>query len=197
MKITMTKIILIIAFVYSYSNVFSQSDAKNVIRIGAGVNFSNHLDNDDKYIVGGIALETEYQRSLSKYIGINVNFAITKTHYGKHYDYIKMFGSVGTIFTPFPDKFRWIKIGIGLSLQKEEDYWGIEREMQISDHLFYGYDQYFRYSGYRWGVHFPVRFYIIDNSKYELFVSSKIKTRFISGLEFDNVLLCLGFGVKF
>jgi hypothetical protein len=194
MKTKMNKIIVFVIISFLCGNKLAQNEAKNVIRIGAGVNICDQL-NGDKYMIGPV-LGTEYQRILSKYIGITVNLSISVNHYGKNYDFTKVFGSVGSLITPFPDKFRWIKMGIGLSLQHGEDYWGIERNLQVSD-IYYDFDQYFRYSGYRFGIHFPIRVYFIDNSKYELFVSYKIKTVFRSGLKMDNIPLCLGFGVKF
>jgi hypothetical protein len=195
MKLKMNKIILFVVVAFLYNNAFAQNEAKNIIRVGAGANFSDHVSGE-KYSAG-TALEAEYQRTLSKYVGVTANLSTASLHYGKKYDSSDISGTIGVMVTPLPDKFRWIKLGMGLCLYHYINSFGEEKTIQISDYLERTYDLYYRDSYYRTGLHFVGRLYFIDNSKYELFASYRLKTSFNSGIEMNNALLCLGFGVKF
>jgi hypothetical protein len=181
------KIILVIIFTFLCGNVFAQSETKNIIRVGAGVNFSDHVSGE-KYSMG-TALEAEYQRTVSKHIGITFNISTKSLHYGENYDISDISFALGAMVTPLPDNFKWIKVGAGLALRHYINSWGT----LMRDDIAY----YFRNSNYNIGFNFVGRLYVIDNSKYELFASYRLKTRFNSGLEMNNALLCLCFGVKF
>ncbi|MDR2125377.1 MAG: hypothetical protein LBP63_00930 [Prevotellaceae bacterium] len=193
MKLIIKKIALVIAAVFLFNNAFAQSEAKNVIRVGAGANFSDHVSGE-KYSAG-TALETEYQRTLSKYIGLTFNLSTKSLHYGKYHDVSDISYALGAMVTPFPDNFRWIKVGAGLASRHYVNSWATEVPIGDSD---YRYNViYYRNSGDVIGIDFVGRLYVIDNSKYELFASYRLKTSFNSGLQMNNALLCLCFGVKF
>jgi hypothetical protein len=195
MKTKMNKIILFAIISFLCGNTFAQNEAKNVIRIGAGVNFSDHVSGE-KYSMG-TALEAEYQRTLSKYVGITANLSTIALHYGKNHDLSDITFAIGTMVTPLPDKFRWVKVGVGLGYCHFVDSYGEERGVQTSDNIYYSFDNYYRNSNSNIGLQFVGRLYFIDNKKYELFASYRLKTYFDSGIEMSNALLCLGFGIKF
>jgi hypothetical protein len=112
MKTKMNKIIVFVIISFLCGNTFAQNEAKNVIRVGAGVNVVHN--SNGKYQIGP-ALIGEYQRTLSKYVGLTADIAIEMINYRKHHDSSEIFGAVGTMFTPFPNKFKWIKLGVDLS----------------------------------------------------------------------------------
>jgi hypothetical protein len=190
-----SKIIIIIVLVFLWNNAQSQNDAKNIIRVGVGANFSDHVSGE-KYSAGP-ALEAEYQRTLSKYIGVTVNISAKMLHYGENHDGDDITGAIGTMITPLPDKFRWIKIGVGFGLRYMVNPYAVMEGYYDEDHMrCYPYI-YVRESKYVPGFHFVGRLYAIDNAKYELFASYRLKTSFNHGIEMNNGILSLCFGVKF
>jgi hypothetical protein len=189
------RIILGFLFVFLCSNVYAQHEAKNIVRVGVGANFSDHVSGE-KYSAGP-AFEAEYQRTLSKYFGITANISSTMLHYGKNHDNSDITGAIGTMVTPLPDKFRWVKIGIGFGLRYIVNPYAVMEGYYTEEHMRYYRDLYVRNSGYRPGFHFVGRLYAIDNSKYELFASYRLKTSFNHGIEMNNGILSLCFGVKF
>jgi hypothetical protein len=85
MKHIVNRPFLIIFCILLHNNaIISQTETKNVVRIGAGANFSDHVSGE-KYSTG-TAMEAEYQYTLSKYIGITANLSTIKLSYGENYD---------------------------------------------------------------------------------------------------------------
>ena len=189
------RIILGILFIFLFNNLFAQNEAKNIVRVGIGANFSDHVSGE-KYSAG-TALEAEYQRTLSKYIGIAANISTTMLHYGENHDVSDISGAIGTMVTPLPDKFKWIKIGVGFGLRYFVNPYAVTTEYQVEEYLMYYHNRYVRESGYKIGLNFVGRLYAIDNSKYELFASYRLKTSFNHGIEMNNGILSLCFGIKF
>ena len=99
--------------------------------------------------------------------------------------------------TPLPDKFKWIKIGIGFGLRYYVNLYAVMEVYYNEENIRCYRYLYILNSDYSTGFHFVGRLYAIDSSKYELFASYRLKTSFDSGIEMDNALLSLCFGVKF
>ncbi|MDR2650830.1 MAG: hypothetical protein LBC68_00740 [Prevotellaceae bacterium] len=195
MKTRMNRLVLLFAFSFLFTNAFSQSGAKNAIRIGTGIMICNDVTGD-RYRTGP-AIEAEYQYSTSKYIGFTAGAGMMNIHYGKDNDYYETFATFGAIVTPVPDKFRWIKFGVGFSMKYYTDSYGYWQEYYLSDGYTNMYKIHYRYSRSIGGLDFVGRLYFIDSPKYELFASYRLKTSFDHGFSRDNALLCLCFGVKF
>ena len=189
------RIILGFLIVFLCNNTQAQSEAKNIIRAGVGANFSDHVSGE-KYSAGP-AFEAEYQRTLSKYIGVTANLSAAMLHYGENHDGNDMTGAIGAMITPLPDKFKWIKIGMGFGLRYLVNTYADEVEYYPQENLIHYHNHYVRYGSYIFGLHFAGRLYAIDNSKYELFASYRLKTSFNHGIETNNGILSLCFGIKF
>ena len=193
------RIILGVLFIFLCNNVLAQNATKNTMRTGAGIMIREGA-NGEKYKTGA-AIEAEYQYSTSKYIGFTASLGMMNIHYGQDNVFQETFATFGAIVTPLPDKFRWLKIGAGLSLQHVTDAFGFWTyyidDSNPNNVVRIDYYGYYRYSRSRGGIDFVGRLYFIDTPKYELFTSYRLKTNFDSGLEMDNALLSLCFGVKF
>ncbi|MDR0754708.1 MAG: hypothetical protein LBF04_04890 [Prevotellaceae bacterium] len=195
MKLIMNKIILFSAFCFLCSIVSAQNKTNNTIRVGTGVIIRDNAD-ASKYRTGP-AIEAEYQYSSSKYIGFTAGAGMMNIHYGTNNDYYETFATFGVMVTPVPDKFRWIRIGVGLSIKYFTDSSGYWQEYYLPDGLSNMYKIHYRFSRSIGGLDFVGRLYFLDTQKYELFASYRLKTSLDHGLEMDNALLCLCFGVKF
>jgi hypothetical protein len=191
----MNKIILSLFVVCLCTNVSAQNKTKNTLRIGTGIIIQDDVTGD-KYRTGP-AIEAEYQYSTSKYIGFTAGAGMMNIHYGTDNDYYETFATFGVMITPLPDKFRWIRVGAGLSIKYFTYSYGYWQEHYLPDGYSNMYKMHYRSSRSIGGLDFVGRLYFLDSAKYELFASYRLKTSLDHGLEMNNALLCLCFGIKF
>ncbi len=89
---------------------------KNTIRVGAGVNVRSSVDNDRLRV--GPSLLVEYGRSVNSYFAVAVEIHTDMCKNGTASDLYGAGVSLRGMATPFPQKFRWVKVGVGTTYDR-------------------------------------------------------------------------------
>ncbi len=157
---------LLLALTPVLLNAQSQSPPRHALRVGVVLDL-------DSYHTLKPSMTVDYQYVLSDYFDINLNFHYSNLSYdykgiipydGHYYD-----PSLRLMFTPFPKWFRYFQFGIGLKFLYGQYTYGAPN-LYISPTFEERFYEYTRDTYTRWGFTFPIRMYIINNSKYQLFV---------------------------
>lgn len=165
---------------------------KNTIRVGAGVNVRSSVDNDRLRV--GPSLSVEYGRSVNSYFAVAVEIHTDMCKNGTASDLYGAGIGLRGMVTPFPKKFRWIKVGVGATYDRCKYLYGVrvqnEDEQPVVKHMQHAADY--------WGIDFPIRAYLIDSRRFECYAFYNIKTMFTDGSYYWNYSHGgLAFGVRF
>ena len=178
---------LLVSIVFSWS--LSAQD-KNTIRVGAGINIRSNVDNDRLAV--GPSLSVEYGRTINSYFSVAAEIHTDMCKDGAASDLYAAGVGLRGMVTPFPKKFRWIKVGIGATYDRCKYLYGVQNEegQSVLKHMQHAADY--------WGIDFPIRAYLIDSRRFEFYAFYNFKTMFSDGRYYWNYSHGgLAFGVKF
>ena len=165
---------------------------KHTIRIGAGVNVRSSVD-DDRLRVGP-SLAVEYGRTINAYFSVAAEIHTDMCKNGAASDLYGAGVGLRGMFTPFPKKFRWVKVGVGATYDHCKYLYGVH----VQDAEGQSVLKHMRHSADYWGIDFPIRGYLIDSRRFEFYAFYNIKTMFSDGRYYWNYSHGgLAFGVKF
>lgn len=177
-------------FLLSFSCSLSAQN-KNTIRVGAGVNVRRNVDNDRLTV--GPSLLAEYGRTLNTYFSVAVEIHTDMCKNGAVSDLYAAGVGLRGMVTPFPKKFRWVKVGVGATYEHCKYLYGV-RTQEADGHGL----KHMRFSADYWGIDFPIRAYFIDSRRFEFYAFYNIKTIFAdSKYSWNYSNGGLAFGVKF
>lgn len=165
---------------------------KNTIRVGTGINVRSSVDNDRLTV--GPSLLVEYGRTINAYFSAAAEIHTDMCKNGAASDLYAAGVSLRGMITPFPKRFRWVKIGVGATYDHCKYLYGVhiqdEDEQSALKHI--------QYSADYWGIDFPIRAYFIDSRRFEFYAFYNIKTMFTDGKYCWNYSHGgLAFGVRF
>lgn len=189
---------LLLALMPALLNAQSQSPPRHALRVGAGINISaaydNFLNTTGDASLGAIIV-MDYQYVLSKYFDLNVSFAFLENDYAPQALSNSYSVSLRGILTPLPNIFSYIQIGAGLAYEYEKTNFAYsEVDNNLSIFLFC------RNESHLLGVDIPLRLYVIDNNKYQLFLDYTLNYRFEPQYNWEYFLYSttsINFGIKF
>lgn len=161
---------------------------KNTVRVGVGVNVRSRVDNDRLTV--GPSLSVEYGRTVNAYFSVAAEIHTDMCKNGAAADLYAAGVGLRGMATPFPKKFRWVKVGVGATYDRCKYLYGVQGEETVLKHM--------QHSADYWGIDFPVRAYLIDSQRFEFYAFYNIKTMFTDGRYVWNYSHGgLAFGVKF
>ena len=165
---------------------------KNTIRVGAGVNVRSSVDNDR--LSAGPSLLVEYGRSVNSYFAVAVEIHTDMCKNGTASDLYGTGVSLRGMATPFPQKFRWVKVGVGATYDRCKYLYGVHFKDKEGQSVL----KHMQHSAGYWGIDFPIRAYFIDSRQFEFYAFYNIKTMFAGGRYHWNYSHGgLAFGVRF
>ena len=99
---------------------------KNTIRVGAGVNVRSNVDNDRLAV--GPSLSVEYGRTIDAYFSVAAEIHTDMCKEGAASDLYAAGVGLRGMVTPFPKKFRWVKVGVGATYDHCKHLYGVRTE---------------------------------------------------------------------
>lgn len=180
-------VLIVLMFLLATSSLLAQEKGFS-LKTGAGVNVTLSYKGygaSSRHSIGpAMITEGTYQFNQWLSTGINIHTSLTKV--GKNGLEYNLGGGLRGYVRPFGRKFKYLELGVGLT--------GVYRkEAGLLWNTSYGEWNY----GY-FGIEYPVRAYIIDNSKYQLMMFYDFKTIFEDRRYFWNYSVGgLMFGVRF
>lgn len=201
----MKRILVILLLLISFTSLHAQEkENSNVLRAGTSLLLKrNYNFRENDKVFAGIQFQLEYSRKFTSYFSLDASFFKSNIKYSYLNNYsgtlVPQFSnsyfygvSVNGIFTPFK-AIKWLKLGFGGFAEYSIDY-----NSAVS------YESYLqRQRNNIYGINIPIRFYIIDSSKFDLYAYYEYEyTDKVSGADKDasyflNDAFGLMFGVKF
>lgn len=174
----------------------------NSLRTGIGINICN-TDYLEKATSVGPSIFADYSRKINGWFSAGANL-----HYDLGiYDRISLGNRIGLsmrgMFRPFAafNWMKWLEVGAGLSCEYAFTAYGDRDSMHTgeSDGVVIEYYDLIHRHSCLFGFDFPIRAYLIDNYRFELFAFHELKTSFHKGGKFSLHHSCSGlmFGIKF
>ncbi len=141
----------------------------------------------------GHSMITEATYSVTNWFsaGLNVHMAMCNT--GNEHHISETGASLRGLFRPFPKKFRWLELGVGLTgmyCVYNTDY-----VVDKQDYLNCYHNSNRTFGSV--GIDFPVRLYVIDSSRFQLMFYYDFKTLINRSYYLNNSNGGVMFGVKF
>lgn len=201
----MKRLSILLILIISFSSIYAQEmNSSNVLRTGAALVLRRHDNYKGKNkFFPGIQYQLEYSRKFASYFSLDATLYKSDIKYSSlnHWSDVKVphftnAGSYGVsakgIFTPFK-AIKWLKIGVGgyaeysIAFNSVSNY---EESIYRRRNMFYG-------------INVPLRFYIIDSNKFDLYAYYEYTAR-IDGSSYSkdtfyflHDVYGLMFGVKF
>lgn len=181
---------LVILLVTLYCMPFAYAQDQRALRVGIGVNVRDNYPNATSLKVGP-SIFAEYERCITNHIAIGVNLHFDISEYGSDHSLNDVGISFRGIYTPFPDRFGRFKLGVGATYEYRQNF----HQPNLSD------DQTaarYKNTEHLWGFDFPIRFYLLESNRYEVFAFYELKTMITGGSYIWNYSNGgITFGVKF
>ena len=184
----MKRCVFIILILMHVTSALCAQDKGFSLKTGAGVNVTlsyKAYGATSRHSIGpAMITEGTYQFNQWLSTGINIHSSLTKV--GKNGLEYNLGGGLRGYVRPFGRKFKYLELGVGLT--------GVyRREAGLVWNTSYDEWEY----GF-FGIEYPVRAYIIDNSKYQLMMFYDFKTIFAGQQYLWNYSVGgLMFGVRF
>lgn len=163
------------------------------LKVGGGIAVygSDDENSGDKI---GHSLVTEFTYSVTNWFsaGLNVHMGMCNT--GNEHHVSETGASLRGLFRPFPKKFRFLELGVGLTGMYR--VYNTNYNVYEQEHLTCYYNGNRSYGAV--GIDFPVRLYAIDSQRFQLMFYYDFKTLFNSGVYYlSNSNGGAMFGIKF
>lgn len=193
--------IVILAVVLSMTGIGSAAQGRNSLRIGAGVNLHTPKTFTGHSSVGQ-SIFAEYGREINRYLSAAANLHTDLTYVNPRWNGHDIGLGLKVLVVPFASVgwLDWLEIGAGLSCDcridtRENGVYPYPVEDNGEEVTYYHMDQF---RDFLFGFDFPIRAYIIDSARFELFAFFEIKTAFFDrSFGVNHYDAGLMFGVKF
>ena len=178
----MKRLIMLLVLIISFSSSHAQEMiSSNVLRVGTSLVLFGCNNYKNKFELNlGSQIAVEYSRKISSIYSLDVAFFRQNYHgsrllefpeysepeFFKHYS---TGVSVRNIFSPF-NKARWLRFGIGAYAEYNVAYKSNDNEL------------FFPIKGMYYGISLPIRFYLIDSKRFDLYAYYE----FVAAIDYSN-----------
>lgn len=192
--------VIVFLILISPTGLYARNRKMNSLRAGIGINVHEHYYG----LSAGPSQFIEYNREINGYFsaGLSLHTDQARLRYTTD-DHINKIGvSLRYMVSPFAylKWLDWIEIGVGLTYEYRNAMWKSNGNQFIvqDDGETVSYHRLTHEGRHHVGFDFPIRAYIIDSARFELFAFFEIKTAFFDrSFGVNHYDAGLMFGMKF